>query len=679
MIGKKIINYFNGLLQNFIEAENQRIGLTLPVAFALGIIFYFALPFEPDIWPFLTLFILSIIGFFFFRSKNNFALFCLFTMFFFGGVCRIIIQTDLKEAPFIHKRYQFVTTQGIVEKIEWRHSGIRLTLTDLKLDKIPTNEVPKRIRVSVNGQQTIPSVGDTVLLKTTLSPPSLPLYPDGYNFARSAFYEQIGAVGFAVSKLQILPKEQKSSLQNIRLSIFKRITTILPNDIGAITAALVTGEQGGISQKIRDDYTSAGIVHILSVSGFHMSLIAGFVFAILRFLFSLLPSVSLRFNTKKICALLAILLTFAYLLISGMGVPAIRSFLMIGLVLLAVIFDRQALSMRSVLWAGFLILLFQPHAILSAGFALSFGAVIALIAGYETFKEPFTKFFAQQNVLIKWIGGGICFFVLMNLIAHFATAPIAIYHFHRYNNYGILGNFLTSALFTFLIMPLLLIATVLMPFGFDRPFLLTAGYLLEKVNELTVWIANLPYATIFLPAFPAWGYALILFGGLWICLWKSKIRYGGALPIIIGLLSIFTFQTPDIIIGQGGKLLAIRQDNTFAFNTLTKEKSTRRFWMESNGLSPYTKFEKFNQEDLLEIHGLKTDLTGERTDADIIINSTGKCQAHLLCIPRKKLWQEGVHTLYINDNNIKIKTSAEGTFNRPWGQGRFKRKEQMHP
>ena len=168
MIGKKIIKYFERISQKFLQAEEQRINLCLPVMFALGIIFYFALPFEPKIWLFLCFFILSIIGFLFFRSKNNLALIFLLSLFFFGGVCRIIIQTNLTQSPFIHKRYSFVATQGKVEKVEWRHSGIRLTLTDLKLNKIPQEDYPVRIRVSVNGQDVIPTIGDTVSLKTTL-------------------------------------------------------------------------------------------------------------------------------------------------------------------------------------------------------------------------------------------------------------------------------------------------------------------------------------------------------------------------------------------------------------------------------------------------------------------------------------------------------------------------------
>ena len=174
MIGKKIINYFKTIFQNFLQAEEQRINLCLPIAFALGIIFYFALPFEPSLWIFLCLFILSIIGFILLRQKSNLALLFLFTLFFFAGVCRIILQTNWVQSPFIHKRYSFVSVEGTVEKVELRQSGFRLTLTDLKLDKIPEQEKPIKIRVSLNGQKFIPAIGDIISLKATLSMRSNP-------------------------------------------------------------------------------------------------------------------------------------------------------------------------------------------------------------------------------------------------------------------------------------------------------------------------------------------------------------------------------------------------------------------------------------------------------------------------------------------------------------------------
>ncbi len=673
------MNYFKQALKNIFESENGHGNLWLPIAFACGIILYFNAPFKIYLLPALVGFIACLSGFLFLRRKTNWALLFLFFAFFSGGLCRIIIQSDLIKAPFIHKSYSFVSVTGQVEKTELRTNGIRLTLNNLTLDKIPQTQKPVKVRITVRGQEIIPQRGDIVSLKAKLSPPMLSWLPDGYNFARTAYFEQIGAVGFAMGKLKIInPSIRSHPLENIRMCILKRILSILPSDSGNIAVALVTGEQGGISKTTRDNYTSAGIVHVLSVSGFHMTLIAGVIFASLRFLFGLFPAICLRYNTKKICALLALSLTFGYLLISGLAVPTIRSYIMIAFVLIAVLLDRQALSMRSVMWAGFLILLCQPEVLMSASFTLSFGAVIALIAGYEAFAQPTKRFFATKPVWIKWSLGLFGLFFIINLIAHLATSPIAIYHFHRYNNYAVLGNFLTSTTFSLLIMPLLLIATLLMPFGMDKPFILAVGYLLDKINVVTEWIAGLPYATVFLPSFPDWGYGLILFSGLCLCICRSKIRYLGLIGLIAGLLSIFTHTTPDIIIGQGGKLIAVRQENGFAFNSLRKEKVTRAVWLESQGIDPQI-IPDLIKGDLVQVKGLTVDLTGQTQNADIIINSKGKCKARKLCLPRAKLWKEGTHSLYITNGNIQVKTSADDTHHYPWGQGKYSWTESVYP
>lgn len=231
MLEKKIMKNLTNFTQTLFECESQRLNLWLPVAFALGIICYFSLPFEPTLFIPVIAFILSLTGYMVLRLKSNAALLLLFIAFFLCGFIRILIQTDIAAAPFIHKSYSFVSVVGRVEKVEWRQAGIRLTLSELTINKIPEKEKPVRIRVSANGHKIIPKVGDFVALKAKLSPPSLAWYPNGYNFARLAFYQQIGATGFATSRLKVISNNNKTSrLENIRMAVLKRILSILPKD-----------------------------------------------------------------------------------------------------------------------------------------------------------------------------------------------------------------------------------------------------------------------------------------------------------------------------------------------------------------------------------------------------------------------------------------------------------------
>ena len=661
------MNYFKKHIQNLIEKESTQFNLWLPIVFGLGIASYFCLPFEPKIIFAGLAFILSTIFFILTKNKSNISLFFLICIFFFAGFTRIAYKTQMLNPPFIQEAYNFVQITGTVEKVDYRTKGYRVTLKELKTTKIPKTQRPVKVRITVQNEQTIPDIGDKISIKANLIPVTSAWYPNGYDFARYAYYEQIGALGFALGDLKILEKYSiKHPMEKIRKKIITRIQTLFPNDTGAIISALITGEQGAISKQVRENYSAAGIVHILSVSGFHMALIAGFVFAFLRFIFSLIPPISLKYNTKKICAVLALILTFLYLLISGMAIPAVRSFLMISFILLAVLFDRQALSVRSLSWAGFLILLIYPQELMTASFALSFWACYGLIIAYDSFYEPFKRFFEKRSLFVRCSIGSFSFFFLINLLIYCIISPIVIYHFNRLSNYTLLGNFCTSALFSLLIMPLLLFAVILMPLGIDKYLLLICGFLIDKINALCEWIANLPYAYILMPPLSDIGYTLFLLGILWICCWKTKIRYVGMLFSLLGILSVFYHQTPDIIISQNGKNVVLAQNTTF----ITNQKANFNLinnWFERNGLKAPENPNYINTSKPIVYKGLHIDFTGIASgNFDLIINNQLPCPKQTICIGKNELKQKGTHILFIKDKNIQIQTSADKNINRPW-------------
>lgn len=655
--------------------EHDRWLLWLPVAFGAGIVLYFLLPTEPSFyWSFILPTLTGILLFF---SKKKLPLFYLALFLFFTalGFARIQVRAHLVQAPVLDKIYYNVTIEGRVEKNEFFSSAQRLTLTDLKTNKLPIKL--QKVRIRVNSLKTIAHQNDIIRLRATLRPPALPAYPNGYAFIRRAWFMELGATGYSLSGIEIL-KEGKLTylhqiLDKIRTQITLHLMKILPSEQASVAIPLVVGEQGVASQNTYDTYRDAGIVHVLSVSGFHMTLIAGLIFAFVRFSLALFPALALRINTKKVSAVLALIITFFYLLISGQAVPAERSFLMIAVILLAVLFDRQALSMRNVCWAGFIILLFIPESIMTASFQLSFGAVIALIAGYETFRTPISRFIQKKrSKLSRFLWTAFLGFLLTNVVAHIATAPIGIYHFHRYANYGILGNFLTSSLFAFIIMPLLLIGTILIPFKIDTFFFQSAGFFLELVGKIAEHVASLPKASVVLPSFTDWGYGLVLLGGLWICLWKKKWRLLGTIPICIGLSTVFFISSPDVYIAQGGKLFAIRDEKgTFHFSEKRKERYVRSQWMEAAGVDPKTAPKtKRLIEQKYTVKGLSIALdTSECPNADIAFIRDKYPQEPCLSsqvIDRNTLWQKGTHVIYIQNGKYRLENAADSLGKRLW-------------
>ena len=157
----------------------------------------------------------------------------------------------------------------------------------------------------------------------------------------------------------------------------------LPGETGEIAAALITGERGGISEEVTQAMRDSGLAHILSISGLHMVIMAGTVFWLVRALLALVPVLALRYPIKKWAAASALAAATFYLALSGAAVPTVRSWIMMSIVLIAVMLDRPALTMRNVALAALAILIVAPESLFDPSFEMSFAAVIALVALYE--------------------------------------------------------------------------------------------------------------------------------------------------------------------------------------------------------------------------------------------------------------------------------------------------------
>ena len=157
-----------------------------------------------------------------------------------------------------------------------------------------------------------------------------------------------------------------------------------------------------------------------------------------------------------------------------------------------------------------------------------------------------------------------------------------------------------------------------------------------------------------------------------ICLFllKGKIRFV-ALPFILtGILSIFLYKAPDILVNQGGALWTIHDKNTLSFSSLTKFKSVRYAWTLA-----FTETPKIIKDDnpVRNIKGLTVRFDGKIDEkADIIFNTKTNIPCHAkMCISRKKLWKEGTHAVYIKNGKFKIESVADKIHARPWSQGFF--------
>src|SRR5262245_12242484 len=424
-----------------LEAEQDRWFLWLPVLFGTGIALYFSLASEPltlvAMMPAVAALALHLAG-----PRTGLA--GLFTGALLAvtlGVGAAKLRTEAVRAPVLQAQAGPIDVYGHVELIEPRATkGQRLTIRVTAMERHEAHTWPARARVRTIAENKALKPGDPVRLKATLNPPPGPSLPGDHDFARAAWFQGLGAVGYAIAAAEIdanaaappLGLRVAAAVAQVRQAIGERILAVLPGETGAIANALITGERGGISEATNQAFRDSGLFHILSISGLHMVIMAGAVFFSIRLALAAIPSIALRYPIKKWAAAAAMLGAFGYLLISGAAFATVRSCIMISIMFLAVMLDRPALALRNVALAALAILLVWPESLFDPGFQMSFAAVVALVAAYEWLRQR-----EEQRAAVTMRGslrrlllffGGI---VTSTLIASLAVAPFGIYHFHK--------------------------------------------------------------------------------------------------------------------------------------------------------------------------------------------------------------------------------------------------------
>jgi competence protein ComEC len=605
-----------GLAQCLL-AERERWILWLPVAFALGIGAYFFLRGEP--WGGLGLSAavpLAAVSLWARRSIHPSApavlLVALPLCLTASGFAAAQLETWRAQAPVLERRLGPVAVEGRIVDVEMLTEGLRITLAAPHIDRLAPERTPARVRVRLKSGSAVPVVGDRLQLSAILMPPPAPALPGGFDFQRQAFYQRLGAVGFAVGPATILPAPQSglaTALRAIRSAMTARIHAALPGAEGAIAAAIITGERGAIPEAINQDFRDSGLAHLLVIAGLHMTLATGAAFFAVRAALALVPRIALRRPIKKWAAFAALLLAALYLAISGAAVPTQRAFVMCALALLAILIDRQPISMRSLAWAAFLVMIIDPVAIVGVSFQMSFAAVLGLIAFYEAWGARLGGLRQDAGP----IGLGLLHLLgiaLTTVIATLGTAAFAIYHFNRFALFSVPANLIAVPLAGIWVMPWALVSCLLMPFGLESIGLVPMGWGIRLIEIVAHWTAGLPSAALDLPSMPDWGLLLIVGGGLWLALWRTAWRRWGIVPMVVGIASLTTAHPPDLLLAGDGGLIAVRSGPGYLLSSDRADRLIAESWLRTAGGMPSGR---------LPFAGEVAEQGGLRCDADACI------------------------------------------------------------
>jgi len=296
---------------------------------------------------------------------------------------------------------------------------------------------------------------------------------------------------------------------------------------------------------------------MLSISGMHIGMVGGFVFFFVRAFLALSPWLALHFPIKQWAAVCGLVVVVAYTLLVGSPIPAQRAALMTGLVFLAILLNRQALTMRSVVLAAFFLLVLFPESLLNPGFQMSFAAITLLIALYEWWDRREGERDKRRSLLLRawrYVAG----IVITSVIATIATMPFGAWHFHRIQMLGVLGNLVAVPLTGFIVMPAAVVAYILSPFGLEGWALDAMGWGLRGVTESAARIADMPYADFVVPSFPLWVLLVMVMGGVWLAIWRTPMRWAGAVAMLLGAVLVpLTASSPVLLVSAEG-MVAVR-------------------------------------------------------------------------------------------------------------------------
>lgn len=665
------------------ERRSDRLML-LVVAFACGAACYFALPREPSaVWLLVACGGLAVSAFAGRRLRAGPGLLALFAV--LVGVTLAAWAGERAAAPVLERPHGPARVEGRIVTLEAGAIRRRILLGDVVVRGLPAAKTPERIRLRVHAVEGV-GVGDRVALRARLLPPSPPAAPGAFDFARKAYFQRLGAVGFALGPVRISePAIGRPVWSGLRQEIARRIRGVLDPPLSGLAVALTVGDRSGIPEPVYRDLRDAGLAHVMAISGLHMGLVGMFVFALARLLLALPPRLSQEWPMKKLAAVFALLALAGYLQLSGGSASTQRAFVMVGLAFVAVLLDRRVLSLRLLAIAAGVILLLAPQQIVEPGFQMSFAAVGALIAAHGLWRERIAEAWRDagpgRRLLLYGVG-----ILATTVIASAATAPFAMMHFNRVAAFGLLANLAVIPLVSFWIMPMAVLSCFAMVLGLEALPLWLMGAGLEPMVRIAAEVSAWPAAAFGVPAYREGMLALAAAGLAALILGRRPVRIAGGV-VLAASLAFGRAPVPDLWLSPRADLAAARlSDATLSLTSRRSDGFVAQTWLRRAGTQRVAPAARGWRCDrlacVIEVRGQAVvyvrdprALTEECRQADILLSREpvrGSCPSPRVVLDRFSVWREGAIALYLEEAEPDVRFARQSLGERPWNPYRHR-------
>jgi competence protein ComEC len=456
--------------------------------------------------------------------------------------------------------------EGVIDsRPEIEEHGYRLYLKTEKLfSDYNVKGVTGRLLLSVKEGKIDLLTGDRIRFSAKIRRPRNYGLPGEFDVERYMAFRNVFATAFVKNSDEIIlignsgEFGMQRRIDAIALHLGKFIETVVPATESSVLRALLLGDMGAVPKVVKNAYTRSGVNHILSISGFHVGIIAVFIFQILLLTAKTSEFLLLHLNMRRFSLLLTLPVLIFYLFLSGAAPATVRSVIMIGVYILAVFIEREVDPIDSLMLAAIIILTGAPTALFDLSFQLSFLAFWGILVITPIFAAPFKSIQGKttQKLLL---------FFMASAAATAATILPVAYYFHRTTLTGLITNFM--------IVPLLGYGAVVagftaLPFIYLAPFmarllLLAASFLVKVSNAIIMELAKIPTLPVFNPSRLDLGIFYLFLAAITFIKSRKIRQYGGISLALLFVGSLLTHGSPDkgkliltfFSVGQGESIL----------------------------------------------------------------------------------------------------------------------------
>ena len=375
----------------------------------------------------------------------------------------------------------------------------------MDLTNIDGTPVTGKIRASVREGLASIGYGDVIRVSGRIFEPRGFDNPGGFDYAahlaRSGIYRTASVKGAGQIRILFPGKGVFRTIQDWRERIRQAFLASTSGPGSAILQAMVLGEEGGLTDEMRDQFMAAGVTHIISISGSHLGMLAILCFGLVRALLRLMPErryllLTLHADPKKIAAWMTLPLVVFYTLLAGGQVATVRSLIMITAALAALLLDRENALMHSLATAALVVLVTGPQALFDISFQLSFISVLSI--GYLV--QLWGKLGIRAQNTVQKLRNNAALLIIISLSASLATGPLVAHYFNQFSFAGIVSNMVVVPFAGMVVVPLGLFSGVLSLFTNHLPFAALNQAVADFFISTVAFFSRLPVAEFHPPS-----------------------------------------------------------------------------------------------------------------------------------------------------------------------------------